>query len=85
MYHDEGMSFDGPDLITKFHKMMHDIHDFELLQTRRTKILIYVFILIVYASIQITLIIANTPNQEFIEANYYGSFHLLEFWAVFVF
>ncbi len=55
------------------------------LAAKKNFILSYLISSVLYLGLNLSLLAANFQDQEFIEENYYLPFHLLEFWAVFVF
>ena len=70
---------------SQLHKLIHDIHDYNVMELRKNTMLGYIFLILVYVGINIGLLGVNFKSQEFIDENYYMSFHLLSFWAVFAF
>jgi len=65
--------------------LMKGLNDYQTAKTNQNIILIYILLILVYAALQLALLGVNFQSQEFIEENYYLVFHLLEFWAVFIF
>jgi len=72
-------------IYSNIHDVLHDLNDFQLMEVKRTYLLVYIFIIFIYLCINISMIVLNLPDQDFIEGHYYLSFHLAEFWAVFIF
>jgi len=73
------------DFFCKFHQLTLNIHNHQQINSKKTLILFYNFLILIYIGIQFGLMGVNFQDQDFIEANYYLPFHLLEFWAVFCF
>lgn len=69
----------------KIHRLMHHLHEYYLSTRRRTELLIYMLLVLVYFGVSAALLGANMYDQEFIEANYILPFHLAEFWSQFLF
>jgi hypothetical protein len=69
----------------RLHTLIHNIHDYSVINTRKTLMLVYVFLIMVYIGLFVALLAANFKSQEFIEDNYYLAFHLSSFWGVAVF
>jgi len=72
------------DYFCKYHQLTLNIHYHHQMNTKKTLILIYNFLILLYIGVQFGLLGVNFQTQDFIEANYYLPFHLLEFWAVFI-
>lgn len=70
---------------SKVAKVMIDMLDLKEMEHKRNLMLLYAGVTLIYLSIQIALFGLNWQDQDFIEANYYLPFHLLEFWAIFAF
>ena len=69
----------------RLHKLMHDIHDYDLKSSQKLKLLLYMTVIVIYIGVQVGLLAANFKDQNFIDTHYYLPFHLAEFWAVFIF
>jgi len=82
---DRVQTMTGEDVFCKYHKLTLNIHDHQQINSKKTFILMYIFLLLAYIGIQLGLLSCNFKSQEFIEDTYYYSFHLIEFWAVFIF
>eukprot|EP01091_Cochliopodium_minus_P014457 TRINITY_DN4904_c0_g1_i1.p1 TRINITY_DN4904_c0_g1~~TRINITY_DN4904_c0_g1_i1.p1 ORF type:complete len:316 (+),score=57.57 TRINITY_DN4904_c0_g1_i1:388-1335(+) len=61
------------------------LYEHDILSYKRLKIIVYIFVILLYIGVQIAMMILNGKPQEFIETHYWAAFHLVEFWAVFVF
>ena len=61
------------------------LHFHDHLSRNRYLIIIYIFLILSYIGVFFGLLSVNFKDQEFIETNYYKPFHLLSFWAIFVF
>lgn len=69
----------------KLFNLFQNIHDYTTLYTRQNILLLYIFLLLIYISMNFALLGLNFQSQNFIETNYYLPFHLLSFWGVFFF
>jgi hypothetical protein len=69
----------------QFRNVFNDINDYNIMVWNQNKMLVYAFSALMYIGIQIALFAVNFKDTDFIEEHYYLPFHLLEFWAVFVF
>lgn len=70
---------------SKFHRVIHHINDYSIMNTRKNLTLLYMFLIITFMGVNLGLLGTNFKSQNFIEENYYVPFHVLEFWAVFAF
>jgi hypothetical protein len=61
------------------------IADYNDINWNQNKLRLYIFATLIYLGINIGLFGLNFKDQDFIESQYYLPFHLLEFWAIFVF
>jgi hypothetical protein len=75
------------ELTTKYSpaRTMLWISDYNDINWNQNKLRVYIFATLIYLGINIGLFGLNFKDQDFIESNYYLPFHLLEFWAIFVF
>lgn len=74
-----------PEVHVSIVKALHHIADFKLMRENQQQMLLYIFATLTYLGINLALFGLNFRDQDFIEEFYYLPFHLLEFWAVFVF
>jgi hypothetical protein len=72
-------------MFTQVHQLVDNVHEYSLLDTKRNRLLIYIFLLLIYIGLNVALLGANFQEQKFIEENYYISFHMVAFWGVFGF
>lgn len=76
----------GPYLtFAQLHRLVHHTQEQSRLHTTRNLLLTYVFALILYIGLNLSLFIANFQEQDFIEENYYKIFHFTSFWGLFAF
>jgi hypothetical protein len=73
------------DNTNRIHHLLHHLHNYHELTRRRTELLVYMGLTVIYFGVAATLLGANFNDQEFIEANYYLPFHYAEFWSAFLF
>lgn len=76
---------EGPLTFLQAHRLVHDLHDHGMLEIRKDRLLIYIFLILMFVGLNVALMAANFKPQEFIEENYYVSFHMAQFWGVFAF
>ena len=67
------------------HRLVHDLHDHGLLEVRKDRLLIYIFLILMFLGLNVALMAANCKSQQFIEENYFTTFHMASFWGVFAF
>lgn len=71
--------------LKNFHKLGLNIHNHNKIEKNKNKIIVYLLVILTYIGVQFGLLGLNFQTQEYIEENYYYPFHVLEFWAVFIF
>jgi hypothetical protein len=71
--------------IVHLHRFLGDAHEHRLQDVRQNRLLIYVFLIVLYIGLNAALLGANFKSQDFIELFYFSSFHLTAFWSVFGF
>ncbi len=76
---------DQVDSANRIHHLLHHLHNFHQVSRRRTELLVYMGLALIYFAVATTLLAANFNDQEFIEANYFLAFHYTEFWSAFLF
>eukprot|EP00013_Stygamoeba_regulata_P000558 CAMPEP_0177633940 /NCGR_PEP_ID=MMETSP0447-20121125/3107_1 /TAXON_ID=0 /ORGANISM="Stygamoeba regulata, Strain BSH-02190019" /LENGTH=282 /DNA_ID=CAMNT_0019135637 /DNA_START=164 /DNA_END=1010 /DNA_ORIENTATION=- len=69
----------------QLHQLVHDFHDYKLMNRRKNLLLLYIFLVLLYVGLNVALLGVNFESQEFIEENYYTAFHMAAFWGVFAF
>ena len=76
---------EGPLTFFQAHRLLHDLHDHGMLEGRKDRLLVYIFLILMSVGLNVALLIANCKPQDFIEENYYLSFHMAQFWGLFAF
>jgi hypothetical protein len=69
----------------KIHRLLHHLHEYHLATRKRTELLFYILLVVMYFGVSTALLIANCLDQTVIEENYTLPFHLAEFWSQFLF
>jgi hypothetical protein len=67
------------------HHLVDDVHEYGLLDVKMNRLLIYIFLILIFVGLNVALLGANFEEQAFIEENYYSTFHMAAFWGVFGF
>ena len=70
---------------TQMRQLADNVHEYGLLDTKCNRLLMYIFLLLLYIGLNVALLGANFQDQKFIEDNYLGPFHLADFWGLFSF
>ena len=76
---------EGPLNFFQAHRLVHDLHDHGMLEVRKDRLLVYIFLILMFVGLNMAMVAANCKPQDFIDANYYVSFHMAQFWGVFAF
>jgi len=69
----------------QLHHLIGDIHHYRLLEIKANRLLVYIFLILMYIALNAALLGANCQEQSFIEENYYYPFHMADFWGLFGF
>jgi hypothetical protein len=71
--------------LDRLHQLIVTIHHYQVLQTQKTLLLAYMFLILIYIGLNVGLLCANFVAQDYIEAHYFLPFHLFAFWGGFFF
>jgi hypothetical protein len=78
-------SSDEYNRIDKIHQLLHHLHEYHLAVRKRTELLLYMLLVVMYFGVSAALLGANFYDQTVIEKNYLLPFHMAEFWSQFIF
>lgn len=67
------------------HMSIHHVQEYHLLHSKRDRLLIYIFLIILYIGMNVALLGGNFKSQDVIEEEYYVVFHMVAFWGMFLF